>query len=481
MQESNAIKSSQEHAVASWINYLNQLRLDCLTAFMQQQDKNLSDALDEIDSALDDIHHLMESNRGGVNGMHGFIAEVAEVGIGNARQNVIGNPDNYIWTNDNGAVDFMRDGVAIQQKFYQSGLSLGAITAHLEKYPDFIKNGGKYQIPKEQYEQIKYLLSVTKKQANKMPTSDGSFSLKQWKVVHEFFDNSEIKFKDVEPSHLDYKGVQRDKIDFALKDETKNLKETDEQLRDQVRRDSMPTLKEGGKVTAVSAVIEGGTAFGFAVANKKKEEKTLKTYTEEDWNDIFKATWKGTFKGGIRGVSIYALTNFTATPAAVASAFATASFGVADQAHLYRNGQLSDIQFIENSEMLCLDATISALSSFIGQVAIPVPVLGAVIGNAVGTTMYKIAKGRFSDKEQELVKEYLETVGNLEESLTKQYAEYVDKINKELLYYLEIIEQLYSFDVMTVFDGSVRLAKSLGVPADEILDSREKIQSFFCD
>ena len=475
------IKSTQEQAVASWVNYLNQLRLDYLTAFMQQQDKNLSDALEDIDLALDHIQGLIESNRGGLKGMHGFIAEVAEVGIGNARQNIVGNPDNYIWVNDNGVADLIRDGIDIQQKFYQSGLSLGAITAHLEKYPDFINNGGKYQIPKDQYEQIKYLLSVTKDQANKMPTSDGAFSLKQWKAVHEFFNNSEVKFKDIEPSSLEYKDVQRDKIEFVLKDETESLKKTDEQLRDQARQDSMPTLKEGVKVTVVSAVIEGGTAFGFAIANKKKEGKTLKTYTEDDWKDIFAASGKGTFKGGVRGASIYALTNFTATPAAVASALVTASFGVADQAHLYREGQLSDVQFVENSEMLCMDAAVSALSSFIGQAAIPVPVLGAVIGNAVGTTMYKIAKDSLSDKEQRLIKAYLETIGNLEESLANQYAEYIDKINKELLCFLEIIEQLYSCKVMVAFDASIKLAESLGVPVEEILDSREKIQAYFCD
>lgn len=481
MQQSNGIKSSQEQAVASWVNYLNQLRLDYLTVFMQQQDKNLADALEDISSAMEDIHNLIESNRGGVSGIHGFIAEVAEVGIGNARQNIVGNPDNYIWSNDNGAVDLIRNGIEIQQKFYQSGLSLGAIAAHLEKYPDFIKNGGKYQIPKDQYEQIKYLLSVTRDQANKMSTSDGTFSLKQWKAVNEFFEKGEIKFKDVEPSALNYKDVQRNQIEFTMQNETESIKENDEQLRDQARKESMPTLKEGVKVTLVSAAIEGGTVFGLALANKKKEGKSLKTYTEEDWKDVLGATGKGTFKGGVRGASIYALTNYTATPAAVASALVTASFGVADQAYLLRKGELSEVQFIENSEMLCLDAAVSALSSLAGQVVIPVPVLGAVIGNAVGTTMYKIVKNSLTEREQELVKSYLESVNNLEVILEGQYVQYIDKLNKELLCYLEIIEQLYSCDVMIAFDGSVKLAKSLGIPSEEILDSREKIQAYFMD
>ena len=77
-------------------------------------------------------------------------------------------------------------------------------------------------------------------------------------------------------------------------------------------------------------------------------------------------------KGGIRGASIYTLTNFTATPAAVASAMVTATFGIAEQAYQLKQGNVDEQRFIENSEMLCLDASVSALSSFAGQVLIPV-------------------------------------------------------------------------------------------------------------
>jgi hypothetical protein len=481
MGESNLIKSSQEQAVASWVNYLNQLRLDYLTAFMQQQDKNLEAALEDISAAMNDIRNLMESNRGGVTGMHGFIAEIAEVGIGNARQNIVGNTNNYIWSNDNGAVDLVREGIDIQLKFYQSRLSLGAITTHLQKYPDFIKNGGKYQIPKDQYEKIKYLLSVTKEQVNKMPTSDDSFPLKQWKIVNEFFETNEIKFEDVEPSALNYKDVQRNQIEFTMQNESENIKDTDKQLRNQARQKSMPTIKEGVKVTIISAVIEGGTALGFAIASKKKEGKDLRTYTADDWYDILGATGKETLKGSIRGTSIYALTNYTATPAAVASALVTASFGVAEQAHLFREGELTEVQFIENSEMLCLDAAVSALSSFIGQVFIPIPVLGVIIGNAVGTTMYKIVKDNFTEYEQKLIKNYMESINKLGIACNEQYAQYIDVLNKEFSCYLEIIEQLYSWNIMDAFDGSIKLAKRFGIPAEEILDTKEKIQSYFDD
>ena len=49
-------------------------------------------------------------------------------------------------------------------------------------------------------------------------------------------------------------------------------------------------------------------------------------------------------------------------------------------------------------------------SSFAGQVLIPVPVLGAVVGNTVGTMMYQIAKNNLSSKEQKIFEEYAEAV-----------------------------------------------------------------------
>ena len=72
-------KSNQEQAVAAWVNYLNQLRLDNLLNTFRQQDVNLEDALASVDEAIRKIDlEVVAANRGGVKGMHGFIAEVAE-------------------------------------------------------------------------------------------------------------------------------------------------------------------------------------------------------------------------------------------------------------------------------------------------------------------------------------------------------------------------------------------------------------------
>ena len=163
MEVKRIVKSDQEQAIAAWINYLNQLRIIHLCDELKAQDINYQEAIKILDTSLGTIqNHIVDSNRGGEKGLHGFIAEIAEVGIENAKEAVNGNKPNSVWLNDNGPIDIIRiiekkEGIIteqIQQKFYQSGdgLSLEAIQKHLEKYPDFLKNGGKYQIPKDQYD-----------------------------------------------------------------------------------------------------------------------------------------------------------------------------------------------------------------------------------------------------------------------------------------------------------------------------------------
>ena len=421
--------------------------------------------------------------RGGQYGMHGFIAEVAECGIGNAREQIEGKAPIYAWINDNGPEDLRRGATLIQQKFVNGGghLSLRAILMHLNAYPNFLDNGGVYQIPEDHYEKIKWLLSISEKEANKMPTSIGDFSLKQWREVHDFFENGDIPLDKVEPSKLKYSEVQKDTYEQIFSKEKDSLRKRNQERKEQAYNKSKPTLSEGAKATASAAAIEGAMALCLGIAEKRKSGKKFNTFDEDDWKEIAATTGEGTLKGGMRGASIYTLTNYPATPAAVASAMVTATFGIAEQAYQLKQGNVDEQRFIENSEMLCLDASVSALSSFAGQVLIPVPVLGAVIGNTVGTMMYQIAKDNLSSREQKIFEEYAEAVRQLDVSLQDQYQEFVDEIGKDTKLFMELLDRAFAPDIRVAFEGSIDLAKSCGVPVDEILDSKEKIASFFMD
>lgn len=484
MKTTKVLKSSQEQAVGAWIDYLNQVRIDQLLKSLSEQDVNLADALSHIDWALTNIsENIIERNRGGDKGMHGFIAEIAECGIGNARERMAGQAASHVWIDDNGPSDILRGVTEIQQKFVQSGghLSLKAVLEHLEHYPDYIANGGKYQIPKDHYDKIMEYLSMPESVANKLPTSNGEFSLRQWKEVREFFETSGVSTSDLEPSALSYDQVQKGTITDTLDQEKENLREQDESKRRDAYEESKPTLSEGLKATAVGAAVEGATDFALAVFKKRKSGKKIKDFSSDDWNDIGLQTGKSAIRGGVRGATVYTMTNFTATPGAVASAMVTAGFGVAQQVHRFRNGMVSELELIENAEIICLDASVSALSTLIGQVAIPVPILGAIIGNSIGMMLYNIGKEAFNEKEREIINQYLEEINALDEKLSIGYTKYIESLSKSYAKFLNILTNAFSTDAEAAFTDSIELALHFGVSSEEILDSHSKIISYFTE
>ena len=156
----------------------------------------------------------------------------------------------------------------------------------------------------------------------------------------------------------------------------------------------------------MAAALEGGITFAVKVLEKRKSGTKIQDFTWEDWKDVGFDTLAGTRKGAIRGVTVYAMTNYTPVPSPLASAMVTATFGAVAQARKLQDGMISEEDFVDNCEVICLEVAVSALSSILGEVLIPVPVLGTIIGNATGMFMYEISKSYLSATEEKLISEY---------------------------------------------------------------------------
>ena len=482
MEVSQIAKSTQEQAVAAWIDQLNQLRLDELLAKLADQDINLEQALAELQkmkAAIDDVIKTKTGKmRGNTKGVHGFIAEIAEVYIQNARNLIKGLDASCKWINDNGPADILRNSTEIQQKFWQSKghFGLEAIKAHFEKYPDFLQKGGKYQIPKDFYDELQRILSLSQEEAAK----ESAQTYRLWKWVQAFFKNNpQISMDAIEPSVNSYSAVQAGKIDETIEEETEKIKAEDKNRRKEAYEASKPTLQEGVKAAGVSAAMEGGMAFCLGVWKKRKQGKYLAEFTAKDWQEVGIDVAKGTLQGGIRGGAVYAMTNFTATPAAVANALVTASFGVAAQAYQLQQGNITADDFIVNSEVLCLDVLVSAVASMFGQTLIPVPVLGAIIGNIAGMFMYQIAKDNLSEKEQTLIRSYQESFALLNQALDKRYHTLLAMLEKELKRFSSVLELAFDLDINIAFDGSIALADYVGVTPEKVLRNKRDIDQYF--
>ena len=132
-----------------------------------------------------------------------------------------------------------------------------------------------------------------------------------------------------------------------------------------------------------------------------------------------------------------------------------------------------------NSEILCLDALVSALSSFIGQALIPAPLLGVVRGNTIGTLLYQMGKDNLTKKEQKIIDEYLKYLYKLGIALDNRYKNYIDELNEGLVKYYRMLERAFSPNYVEASEGSVVLALSFGVPSEELLKSVSEIDEYF--
>lgn len=481
MNAEKVVRSSQEQAVAAWIGLINQMRIDDLIENLNRQDQNLDSAMESMNWALGKIEDLVVANRGGGKGVHGFIAEVAECGLENAQSLIHGDKPVMEWVNDNGPADLLRNGVEIQVKFVNAGgkFSLNAVAAHLEKYPDFLDKGGVYQIPKDYLDAVRTLYEMPREEAAKLVSSTGGPSYSNWKSIHEFFDSSGFSIDDLEASKFEYSEVQKNAIADKMAEEKTRLTDESEQIKKDIHEEHRPAPQEGAKAVAAGAVLEAGTAFALSVKRHLGNGKRIGDLTQDDWEEIAKDSGMGLVKGGVRGGAVYWLNNYTATPSSVASALVTASFGVADCAYRFRSGELTEIEFIESSEIACLDASVSASSSFVGQAIIPVPILGALVGNAVGTTAYELGKDFYSKREAELLANYAQELKALDTELEGEYAACINRLRENMGEYISLLEKAFSPNAAMAFSGSVELAAGLNVPDGEILHTREEADDFF--
>lgn len=477
------LKSTQEQTIAAWVTLVNQQRIDALLASLTLQDTHLENALQHVREAMETISEfVIERNLGGLKGMHGFIAEVAEVGVANAREAIRGNAAVSSWVNDNGPTDILRAGVEIQQKFVAAGgtFSLQAIVSHLEKYPDYLERGGTYQVPSDFYASLKQLHGMSQEEAKRTLTGTGNGpSYAQWKRVQALFSRSGISIDSIEPSKLGYAQVQRGMIAQTMRGEADALADINEDLRAQAYQLSLPSVREAAKVSAFAAAAEGATALVAAIIEKRRKGIALRDFTSSDWSEIVGESSQGATKGGVRGVSVYTLTNFTATSSAVASALVTVAFGLAEQSHRLRSGEITELEFIENAEYLAVDASVSALSSFIGQAVIPIPVLGAVIGNTVGMILLQCAKGSLSQREVALIRQYAAAQQALDQRFSAEHAKLLADLEEGFSRYLAVIDQAFSPEPRAALLGSIELASALGVPTEQILDSEKKVAAYF--
>lgn len=422
----NTTTNAIGHGIGSGVAYINQLRSDQLLANLSKQDMNLENAIAELNQLRNIVSGTLQ---GSDKTVHGIIAEHTQVRFSNARAYVAGKEATYFKEPNPGSpIDYWIGDTPVQSKFIggvnKEGLQTikqtlthkKGIEGHLLKYPDFLKDGGIYQVPKDQYEHAITLLS---KPASELSTADSNIV----QSIREFEKANNVKFEDVvKPSVVKYGEVQKNVIGDTIDSEEASIVKTDEAKRAELHDQAKPTFKQGIEVTAVSAAIEGVTNFGVTVVGKFKQGKKIGDFTEDDWKEIFTNTASGTLKGGVRGASVYALTNLTKANATVATSLVTITLGAVSLTSKFAKGEITPREYSDNLQQLGVETGATAATAAIGQALIPVPVVGALVGSLVGSVILgeiQQTASRYLQDSQFLVdieRAYAGTAGKIYES-----------------------------------------------------------------
>lgn len=482
--------------IAYYAKYLQNLRMEELAAnleaILKESAGNIDEliriqhkALSNLKVAEAEINKVIDTNRGGEYGGHGFIAEFAEAGVENAKRSLDGLRNIAKVLNDNGKADLHIGKQDVQVKFYNN---LSNELKQSEHYRDM-----KMMFPKDHFE-------IFEKIANgetDITYRGNKLKLSTVEHIKKLLDEeSEIRGEPVskwmKSANLRYDEVQKESIHETLKRERNTIKEniskSEKEIKDRTEQEknlaydkAKPTLGEATKVAAGAAAVQGGIKLSMYVYNQHKNGKELWEFGLEDWKEAGLETGKGVLKGGISGYAMYGMTNVCNMSAPSASAMVLGMFGLTNAVLQYRDNTLDDDEFLDTVLATSMDMTGAAVGAIIGQAIIPIPLLGSVVGSIAATELLSMGRGILDEKERQLIISYQR---DMKQYISELDSEYKVKYDDLMMQYEKAGSlQNYAFSLETniqlKFSTSIELGQELGVDDNQLLHNIDEIDAFF--
>ena len=285
---------------AAWTAFDRAVRDEALAATLSGRDQAIGEALAAMQRVKDFVGSP-ENILGSTETKHGEIAEQCHVGFRRALDFLYERTPSATFedVDRTGLVDYV-DGVDIQSKYY-NGLrnTLGGVESHAERYAEFVTDGGRYHIPKDQFEQLLGLRETG--------TIDGlsAGSAESLQVrVDSLERQTGRSFDDlVESGETSYAEVQQGRVHQTIKSREETLVAKDKELRQQGRVEHGPSLSGAVTATAIGAAAGGGVGFAQAVWLKYREGKNpfQGDFSAADWKDVGVQAAKGGVGGAVAG------------------------------------------------------------------------------------------------------------------------------------------------------------------------------------
>ena len=465
---------------ASWAALDAAARGEALAAALTNQDRAFLEAFRELE-VVKEFVGSPQRILGGANTKHGEIAEQVHVGVRRAVDLLHQRTPSASFEGVDrfGPVDYVDGGVNVQSKFYDSlRNTLEGVGSHAEQYKDFASSGGRYHIPKDQFEQLKQL--------RESGTIEGfpNRSVERIQREVEKLERTTGRSLDdlVDPGESRYEDVQQARVRETIEDHEDRLADKNEEMKDQAHGEHGTSVSGAATAAAIGAVAGGGVRFAQAVWVKYREGKNLfkGEFSVEDWKDIGLDTAKGAGTGAMAGSSLYLLTNSADLAAPFAGSLVSGLLGIGDLLGQYHAGEIDGDQFVDCSLMVAAEAAIVGLSAAAGQTLIPIPMLGAFLGSIAGKIVASAIRDGLGEAESELIerlKTYeTEAIGKLDDALRAVIVEldaYFGRLS-------DLARIAFDKTVNTELRlaASIRIAEALEVPDNQILRSNADLDTF---
>ena len=473
-------KSTQEQGTAQAVSLFNELRNKLLSLRLTHQDASIGLALKELDAVRDFIsqpNHILGSSLT----KHGEVAEQMQVAFSNARKLILGLDPEYTFQNVGrfAPIDFLvkdADGFykGVQFKSIKSAReTIDHLKTHLDKYPDFLDEGSYFMIPENRHEEI---MKVLTKKTTELRRSEVELVAR----IREFEKRTGQKFEEcVKPAVINYKDSQLNVAEKTVDDEETQIRGKDGEQRERFHREAVPSLNEALKAAAIGAALEGGSTFIFAVVKNHKAGKRIAFYNGSDWFELGKDTAAGFIKGAIRGGGVYALTNFLSFSAPAATSLITIAYGIASQTACLCKGTTGVEDFVINAESVIIEATISAAGATVGQILIPIPVAGDLIGNAVLTAVYSFLRNDLRSHENDGINRTRETLTILDQNLAALHSTLSQAMSLNQDKFKTLASATLNNNPSQAFAAALLHALCYGIPTEKLLGSMDDIRRYF--
>lgn len=211
---------------------------------------------------------------------------------------------------------------------------------------------------------------------------------------------------------------------------------------------------------------------------KVRKGKRIQEFSVNDWIEVFGVSEEEIVWDKVEAKLCVSFSH-EENAADIANSLTASMKNVKDLYNCFANGQMSEVDFLYESEWACLDAVVDILVSYLRLCPIDIKCLGMVITDETLKLRYSVIKDDIRGEWAETLARHEKEQRAQNKLLEKRYRDYIEWLEKDLGTYQEILPRAFSNDPEVALAGSAELAAFLKLPQAHILSTVSDIDDFF--